>query len=124
MEIRAKRKAHPELWEKYRLALGEKIKEENIRNRTEILQLLGSHCIRCGFSDSRALQIDHVNGKGCKERRKFHNSSLLYYRFVLRRIKEGSKDYQLLCANCNTIKKVEKEELPFLQDHSKPRHPS
>jgi len=33
-----------------------------------------------------------------------------YYRFILNEIKAGSKDYQLLCANCNWIKKFEEKE--------------
>jgi hypothetical protein len=35
------------------------------------------------------------------------------YRAILREIKAGSKDYQLLCANCNWIKKYEKGEGVF-----------
>src|SRR3990172_4802494 len=31
------------------------------------LELLGSRCVRCGFTDARALQIDHINGGGSKE---------------------------------------------------------
>lgn len=83
--------------------------------RREILGLLGNKCVRCGFSDPRALQIDHVNGGGIGERRKFFNSSgrLVYYQYlqyILEKIKAGSKDYQLLCANCNWIKRAEMRE--------------
>lgn len=76
--------------------------------KERIVQLLGSKCIHCGFSDPRALQIDHVHGNGRKER-KNHNL-LCYYRMVLKKVKAGSKDYQLLCANCNWIKRVENDE--------------
>ena len=77
--------------------------------RSEILVLLGNRCSRCGFSDKRALQIDHVHGNGKKEIRKFPNQDA-YYRFVLEQLKAGSKDYQCLCANCNWIKRAENGE--------------
>lgn len=77
--------------------------------KSETLSLLGNSCLKCGFSDPRALQIDHVHGKGNKELQKFRNPDG-YYRFVLKQIKSGSKDYQLLCANCNWIKRDENKE--------------
>ena len=36
--------------------------------RLLVLSKLGGKCCRCGFDDPRALQIDHVNGDGYKER--------------------------------------------------------
>jgi len=79
------------------------------KQRQKILELLGEKCVNCGFSDPRALQIDHVNGDGCKdEKRTFRHA---YYVQVLKEIKEGSKKYQLLCANCNWIKKFENNEV-------------
>lgn len=65
---------------------------------------LGGVCCRCGFSDIRALQIDHKAGGGCKERRITSWSKL--YRAIL----HGVAGYQLLCANCNWIKRVEMGE--------------
>jgi hypothetical protein len=88
--------------------------------KMEIFHLLGDRCsnpncaVIGGMTDWRALQIDHVHGGGTKERRniKTHTSSNLYYyyRHVLREIKSGSKDYQLLCCNCNWIKRWENKE--------------
>jgi hypothetical protein len=80
-----------------------------VRMRKEILELLGGKCIRCGFSDSRALQIDHINGGGYKEKSKF-KTTWKWYQFILEQLKNGSKDYQLLCANCNWIKRSEDKE--------------
>jgi hypothetical protein len=77
--------------------------------RKEILKLLGRKCIRCGFSDLRALQIDHINGNGRKEVKSFPNS-FTFYKYVLKQIQSGSKDYQCLCANCNQIKRYENKE--------------
>jgi hypothetical protein len=39
------------------------------KKRQELIMVLGGHCIKCGFSDWRALQVDHTNGGGAKERR-------------------------------------------------------
>lgn len=80
----------------------------------EVIQLLGGKCSnpnclvpnRC--SDIRCLQIDHVNGDGYKER--ISKGAEMYYKHILKQIKTGSKDYQLLCANCNWIKRFENGE--------------
>ena len=78
----------------------------NARNRAEILRLLGGKCRRCGFDDERVLQIDHVNGGGSAEVRPGNR-----YQVILSRLNMGSTDYyQLLCANCNWIKKAERME--------------
>ena len=78
--------------------------------RKNVLHLLGDKCKRCGITDVRVLQIDHINGDGYKERiennwsgRTVHS----YYRHILDVKGEG---YQLLCANCNWIKRDEQRE--------------
>jgi len=75
---------------------------KNLRQR--VLSLIGARCCRCGFDDARALQIDHKYGGGTKERRRF--SYTTYYLHTL----HHPENYQVLCANCNTIKRVEKAE--------------
>ncbi len=77
--------------------------------RAQILSLLGGKCRRCGISDPRVLQIDHVNGNGYKEIRKY-GTGHPYYCHVRRTVKAGGNEYQLLCANCNWIKRYEKNE--------------
>jgi len=72
------------------------------RIRFQIMELLGNKCCRCGFDDWRALEIDHVNGGGNQTRRK--GTDAAYYRKILEEIKSGSREYQLLCSNCNKIK--------------------
>jgi hypothetical protein len=81
-----------------------------IKERREtVFQLLGNKCTRCGETDWRCLQIDHVNGGGIRESRK-HKNRYGYYGMVIEKIKAGSKDYQLLCANCNWKKRYENKE--------------
>jgi len=59
-----------------------------------------------GCEDPRCLQIDHVNGGGNIERKKGVRT-IGTYRHVLMD-KKGL--YQLLCANCNWIKRVSLKE--------------
>jgi len=64
-------------------------------------------CRRCGFSDIRALQIDHINNDGFRER-KNNKSKIRNSTFVLRLPREEALNkYQVLCANCNRIKYIE-----------------
>lgn len=72
--------------------------------RSQAISYLGSVCSNCGFSDIRALQIDHIEGDG-SERRKTIDTYRMY-----REILRGEPGYQLLCANCNWIKRVENNE--------------
>ena len=75
---------------------------KNLRRRA--LTALGMKCSKCGYDDIMALQIDHKFGGGTKERRKF--SYPMYYLYILRNL----ENYQVLCANCNMIKRVENGE--------------
>ena len=77
-------------------------------HRKKVFEILGNVCTKCGFSDVRALQIDHINGGGTRWRNAHkHNSS--YYTEV-DVIKNNGQGYQLLCANCNWIKREERKE--------------
>jgi hypothetical protein len=90
-----------------------KVLEHKRKSRTKIkfriFELLGRKCNNCNFSDWRALQIDHVKGNGKQDRLKFGDSGS-YYLHILKEIEKGSKEYQLLCANCNWIKRWERKE--------------
>lgn|SRR5574340_69787 len=83
-----------------------KSRHDSIRQR--VLDLLGHKCARCGFSDDRALQIDHINGNGRKDRGKCRSPHKFYEKVLV----VGSAEYQILCANCNTIKRHEMDENP------------
>lgn len=76
-------------------------------NREACLKLLGEVCVKCGFGDERALNIDHINGGGSKEAKSFGGS---YFKKIRTKIESGSTDYQILCANCNQIKRRENNE--------------
>lgn len=75
------------------------------RVRVNLIEALGGTCVWCGFDDWRALQVDHVNGDGRKDPHRY-GSRYAYAKIVL-----ASPDrYQLLCANCNWIKRYESGE--------------
>ena len=73
--------------------------------RTKALQILGNKCVHCGNTDYRVLQIDHVDGGGTHERQVISTHGI-HDRIV----KGHIQGYQLLCANCNWIKKWERDE--------------
>ena len=90
----------------------QRTKEMNAKSRSkikkELFKLLGEKCFRCGFSDIRALQVDHING--AKEARKstYRCGNKLYASIL--RGERNLKNFQLLCANCNWIKRYENGE--------------
>lgn len=76
-----------------------------IELKDEIYARLGNKCVQCGFTDIRAVQIDHVRDNGAAERRTL-GRDITYLVAVLKSVQEkGSEEYQLLCANCNWIKR-------------------
>jgi hypothetical protein len=80
-----------------------------LRIKLATFALFGSVCCKCGFSDHRALQLDHIHGAGSEDRRASYRAGTALYRAILRSEKDRSL-FQLLCANCNWIKRVENDE--------------
>lgn len=58
-------------------------------------------CVGCGFSDVRALSIDHINGGGNKHRKQFSHN-IAYLRDIISRWPD---DIRVLCMNCQFIHK-------------------
>lgn len=95
------------IWETQRQRSRDYQRDRILKQRLKVLARLGNKCVRCGFSDIRALQIDHIEGGGSEEIRKY--TSQIYKRYLER----NCEGLQLLCANCNWIKKFENNELPY-----------
>lgn len=68
--------------------------------KQELFNILGNKCVRCGFSDPRALQIDHIEGGGNKEHRERKGPRNMY-QFYRRNPDMAQQRLQILCANCN-----------------------
>lgn len=100
-ELAANWKGHPS-----RKYYPEKQKEYIDGIKASIFEILGDVCKVCAFSDKRALQIDHVNGGGCRERREKPG-----WKKLLMSIQAHPQNFQILCANCNWIKRFENNEL-------------
>lgn len=101
-----------EYYKKYSLEHKKEIVNKNRnyyqRLKREAYFVLGNKCCRCGFPDHRALQIDHINGGGLKDDLMRHHQT--HYRAVINSMKLQEGRYQLLCANCNWIKRWENNE--------------
>jgi len=97
------RKANPEKNKLVQTKCRKKIKDEVLRHYSPNLT-----CARCGFSDLRALTIDHCNGGGNRQREQLKRRGVSFYMW-LRRNKYPS-GYQILCMNCQFIKKSEGNE--------------
>ena len=94
----------------------ERAKKYQNKLRIELMLLLGTKCVRCGFDDIRALQIDHIEGKGHNERVNIFGSIRLMYRYYRDNPEQAKKKLQILCANCNWIKKHENNEVKETND--------
>ena len=72
--------------------------------KAAVIKALGGCCHDCRINDLRVLEIDHVNGGGGVHRRS--GSSLKIFKHMMEHLEE----YQLLCANCHTIKTYRQPE--------------
>jgi len=93
--------------EKHKEALRLKQKQKRREYKKIVFDHYGNKCFHCGFSDIRALQIDHVNNNGAEERKQNGGqwfSGWHFYKYLIdNKLPEG---YQTLCANCNMIKQL------------------
>lgn len=87
----------------YQRKLVKRLRKER---RLFALAHFGGKCVKCGFDDERALQFDHINGGGSGHLKKRGMLSSYY----LEAVRAPAGTYQLLCANCNWIKRTEKDE--------------
>lgn len=89
------------------------IRKDRLFQRLMLIDLLSYGRFSCGYcaydSDFRALEIDHKNSDGGKDRSRFKNQTemILYY---LSNIDEAFERLQILCSNCNRIKRHEMYE--------------
>lgn len=83
------------------------MREAKIELKQEVLNVYGTSCASCGFSDVRALQIDHIDNDGNIERASLGGKNFsghTFYRWLKKN--DWPVGYQTLCANCNTIKYI------------------
>lgn len=95
----------------------ESVKRRHAELRANVIKKFDAKCKTCGFSDARALQIDHVGGFGRQDVARFP-SATAYLKAV---IEDGAGRYQLLCANCNMIKAHDLKQRPGGKKRTKER---
>jgi hypothetical protein len=83
-------------------------REQQKIKREKVLSILGRKCCFCGYDDVRCLQRDHIHGGGTEEHRRIGSHGILNK--ILSNPEKYKKEYQMLCANCNSIKKYENNE--------------
>ena len=110
--VKGKKLTNAEKRKRYFLKNPEKHRESINKYRQRIrlaaIAILGGACVKCGFDDIRALQIDHINGGGGKELKISNGGN--HMNKIIRSVLNKENKYQLLCANCNWIKRWENKE--------------
>lgn len=87
--------------------------------RLTLIEALGGKCScrgedcchdgDCGITDIRCLQLDHINGDGAADRRMRRSTGLVSYYY--HHLDEAKEKLQVLCANCNWIKRHNNHEV-------------
>jgi hypothetical protein len=84
-------------------------RKTNLILRDSAIDRLGGKCVKCGYNENRnAFQIDHINSDGYIERKQAGFTHIRFYKSIIQSGDQGK--YQLLCANCNQIKRFENKE--------------
>lgn len=80
--------------------------------RETLINYLGGKCVICGYSANiHALELDHKNGWGNKDRLRLLGSKHgKISRYYIKNLAEAKNNLQVLCANCNRIKTIEEKE--------------
>lgn len=71
--------------------------------RQKAIQTLGGVCVRCGYADARALEIDHIEPLRNSKRQ------LSQAQMLVDILRGNIDNLQLLCANCHAIKTYEED---------------
>ena len=100
------RKYSRELYHKHRDVKLLRRKELTEIRKQMVFILYGERCQYCGFSDKRALQLDHVQNDGAVERRRNGKNVSTIWRDAAKHFNPDK--YQILCSNCNWIKHISK----------------
>ena len=91
---------------RYRLANPEKHRGQSRaakqKQRAALFAMYGSSCVLCGFSDVRALTLDHVKRNGAAERAELGERGV--YRRALVELRPD--EYRTLCMNCQFISRA------------------
>ena len=102
-------KANPEKIRRWAVALRKRRKRENPPRvlhrqvREKVFERYGAVCVSCGYKDKRALDLDHINGRGGEPRKR--GMTVAYEALYA---PDGV--FRILCRNCNWIAYLERKE--------------
>ena len=91
-------------------------KKYNLDQKLRVLVHLGGvECVVCEYDNPMALCVDHIHNDGAQDRKK--NSTYTIRKRILNMSEvDAGRDYQVLCANCNQIKRQ-----TYLNEHTQRR---
>lgn len=73
-------------------------KKRRMEQRLKVIELFGGKCIYCGCDNYRALEVNHRNGGGVKERKNLNGG--IFYKKILTGERK-TDDLELTCRVCN-----------------------
>ena len=85
--------------------------------KEQLFNILGDKkCVNCGYDNELALQFDHKDGGGNQEKKTLA-SSYQKYKFYVSNPKLARTKLQILCGNCNSIKKFKNKEFGYIKQN-------
>jgi hypothetical protein len=85
-----------------------------LKQREDMLDIIGRACARCGLEDTRVLQFHHANGGGNQHRREItgtaKSGSPSYYASLLGMHNHTRGSVVSLCANCHILAELELQQ--------------
>ena len=97
-------------YQAHREQMNKASREHKQRVRHILYDNLGRVCVSCGYDDIRALTFDHIHDDGaiCRRKYKGHSNE---YAYLAKHIDEAKLIIQVMCMNCQLIKKgIDKED--------------
>ena len=79
----------------------EKIPGWNAKYREPVISYYGGKCVCCGETESKFLELHHVNGDGKAHRERIGVSGTGMYRHLISNNFQSEWELQILCANCH-----------------------
>jgi len=106
--------------EKNRAPIRRKSRKNNYAYRLKALEHISNgktRCEWCGIDFEPVLTIDHVFNDGSIERKEIHNGTSFYLKVFTMDKEEAKLRYQVLCRNCNWLKRLTHLNNEYLDKH-------
>lgn len=98
-------------------------KNRQLKLKNEVFNAYGGFmCNCCDETIKEFLSLDHINNNGAEERKKNlggqNQSGTKFYRWLKQNKFPRKEDYQILCMNCNTGKRLNSGVCPHITQNS------